>query len=108
MRNATARASSASRTRSVHPLTRLLGWAGFGLLVAMLWLGQSGPSQARLDPYFVVRGDAFGTITPRVLFVLDTSLSEEELWRRYPHYPIIQGKYHQANLELAQQEYASS
>jgi hypothetical protein len=39
----------------------------------MLWLGQSGPSQARLDPYYVVRGAAFGTITPRVLFVLDTS-----------------------------------
>jgi hypothetical protein len=73
MRNAAATASTASRTRTVHPLGRLLGWAGFGLLVAMLWLGQSGSSQARLDPYFVVRGDAFGTITPRVLFVLDTS-----------------------------------
>ncbi|MCR9166178.1 MAG: hypothetical protein ACE37F_10565 [Nannocystaceae bacterium] len=71
MRNAAATASS--RTRTAHPFTRLLGWAGFGLLIAMLWLGQSGPSQARLDPYFVVRGDAFGTITPRVLFVLDTS-----------------------------------
>jgi len=65
MRNANA--------QSVSRMSRLLGWAGFGLLVAMLWLGQSGSSQARLDPYFIVRGDAFGTITPRVLFVLDTS-----------------------------------
>ena len=53
--------------------SRLAGWLGFSLMVAMLWLGQSGSSQARLDPYFVVRGDAFGSIQPRVLFVLDTS-----------------------------------
>ena len=29
---------------------------------------------------------------------------EEELWRRYPHFPIVQGKYHRGNLELARKE----
>lgn len=67
----------ASPTRIVHPLARVgrvfATWAGFGLMVLMLWLGQSGSSEARLDPYYVVRGAAFGTVSPRVLFVLDTS-----------------------------------
>lgn len=70
MRNAPSQAIS---RKTSHPLSRLVGWVGLGLMVVMLWLGQSGSSQARLDPYFVVRGDAFGTISPRVLFVLDTS-----------------------------------
>ncbi len=65
--------SNTSTTRPVHPLARAVTWLGFGLLMSMLWLGQSGSSQARLDPYYVVRGAAFGAITPRVLFVLDTS-----------------------------------
>ncbi|MGH1343500.1 MAG: type IV pilin biogenesis protein [Nannocystales bacterium] len=64
-------------TRTVHLLTRMgrIGatWAGLGLMVLMLWLGQAGSSQARLDAYYVVRGAAFGTVSPRVLFVLDTS-----------------------------------
>ncbi|MEL7251338.1 MAG: MBL fold metallo-hydrolase [Bacteroidota bacterium] len=29
---------------------------------------------------------------------------EEELWSRYPHFPIIQGKYHRGNMELARKE----
>ncbi len=62
-----------SKPRTVHPLARAVSWLGFSLLLGMLWLGQSGSSQARLDPYYVVRGAAFGTTTPRVLFVLDTS-----------------------------------
>ncbi|MBV1857303.1 MAG: VWA domain-containing protein, partial [Nannocystaceae bacterium] len=65
------------QTRTVHPLTsfcRIAGtWAGLGLMVLMLWLGQSGSSHARLDANYVVRGAAFGTVSPRVLFVLDTS-----------------------------------
>ena len=32
---------------------------------------------------------------------------EDELWQRYPQYPIIQGRYHRDNLELARREYAS-
>lgn len=72
---------SVSPTRTVHsasarlrPAFRMAAtWAGLGLMVLMLWLGQSGSSQARLDPYYVVRGAAFGTVSPRVLFVLDTS-----------------------------------
>ena len=67
---------SKTRTRRgrLSRLARVLTtWSGLGLMIGMLWLGQSGSSQARLDPYYVVRGAAFGTITPRVLFVLDTS-----------------------------------
>lgn len=67
----------ALQTRTVHPLTALgrtaATWAGLGLMVLMLWLGQAGSSEARLDAYYVVRGAAFGTVSPRVLFVLDTS-----------------------------------
>ncbi len=55
------------------PLARLLSWVGLALMGAMFWLGQAGPSEARLDPYYIVRGQSFGTIAPQVLFVLDTS-----------------------------------
>ncbi len=33
-----------------------------------------------------------------------TPFPEQELWRLYPHYPIIQGKFHQDNLKLAKRE----
>lgn len=64
-----------AQTASCPPRSssRLVGWLGLGLLVVMIWVGQSASSQARLDPYFVVRGEAFGGINPRVLFVLDSS-----------------------------------
>ncbi|MEM6290144.1 MAG: type IV pilin biogenesis protein [Myxococcota bacterium] len=62
----------ASTSRS-NPFARVLSWVGLTFMVGMLWLGQSGSSEARIDPYYIVRGTSFGTITPRVLFVLDTS-----------------------------------
>ena len=50
-------------------LARALGLAA---LAAALLVG-SAESSASLDPYFFLRGRGFSKITPRILFVLDTS-----------------------------------
>ncbi len=52
---------------------RTLGrWVGAlaTLVLALCWLGAP---EARVHPYYVVRGASFAQIHPRVLFVLDTS-----------------------------------
>ncbi len=41
--------------------------------VAVVAVGLLRPLEARVRPYYVVQGASFGTINPRVLFVLDTS-----------------------------------
>lgn len=57
-------------TRSIR--LRLLNLIGFvALIIGSVVLPQSGT--ARLDPYYIVRGEHFIGIRPRVLFVLDTS-----------------------------------
>jgi hypothetical protein len=48
-----------------------------GLLVYVLFAGQD--SQARLDPYYVLRALGSGDVRPRILFVVDTSGSMS--WR---------------------------
>jgi hypothetical protein len=55
--------------RSSHIVARLLG-------VALLVLGlliHARTGEARLDPFYIVHGQSYGKITPRVLFVVDTS-----------------------------------
>ncbi len=50
-------------------LTRLAGLLALGLVLLM----GASDGQARLHPYYVVKGASFGQISPRILFVLDTS-----------------------------------
>jgi hypothetical protein len=50
-------------------IARLLGVA---LLVFGL-LSHATTSEARLDPFYIVHGQSYGKLTPRVLFVVDTS-----------------------------------
>lgn len=60
--------------RAKNSLARhLAGWVGLVAMVASLWLSQSVETEARVEPYYVVNGGAFGDITPRILFVVDTS-----------------------------------
>src|SRR5690554_4808099 len=59
-------------------LTRLLG-------VALLMLGifsHAQTGEARLDPFYIVHGQSYGDVTPRVLFVVDTSgsMAFEQPW----------------------------
>ena len=62
-------------------LARLLGVA---LLVFGL-LSHARTSEARLDPFYIVHGQSYGKLTPRVLFVVDTSGSMA--WRQaLPNY----------------------
>lgn len=56
-------------TKRIGLLARLLGLAA---LAAALLAG-SAESQARLDPYFFLRGRSFSKVTPRIVFVVDTS-----------------------------------
>ncbi len=48
-------------------------WVGLCALALVSWVAMSTPSEARLQPYYVVDGKSFGQIRPRILFVLDTS-----------------------------------
>ena len=50
-------------------LTRAGGLLALG---GVIFLG-AGESQARLDPYFLVRSEAYGSVQPRILFLLDNS-----------------------------------
>ncbi|MFV8752579.1 type IV pilin biogenesis protein [Nannocystaceae bacterium ST9] len=56
-------------TRTNKGLVHLIGLAVllFGLF------GQIRSSEARLDPFFVLRGQSFAEFKPRILFVIDTS-----------------------------------
>jgi hypothetical protein len=56
-------------------------WRVFGVALISLIavVGGAGESQARLDPYYVLRGLSNGDVRPRVLFVVDTSGSMS--WR---------------------------
>jgi hypothetical protein len=50
-------------------------WVGLLALVALvvaLFAGER-PSEARLHPYYIIRTASYGQVSPRVLFVLDTS-----------------------------------
>jgi hypothetical protein len=58
-------------------------------------LGAPGSSQAKLDPYYILRGQSFGQFKPRVLFALDTSGSMT--WRptapdQYAVRPAVEGE----------------
>ena len=62
------------RTRNPAVRRRALWWqlaACALLLIGMM--SQARESQARLDPFYIVKGQSYGSIVPRVLFVLDTS-----------------------------------
>lgn len=52
---------------------RILLQVGAAILLVLGVFGYQSESQARLDPFYIVHGQSFGTVTPRVLFVLDTS-----------------------------------
>lgn len=52
---------------------------GLALVVTLVLLGSARDSQARLDPYYVLRGLGSGDLRPRILFVVDTSGSMS--WR---------------------------
>lgn len=52
-----------------HLLLKLLGAA----LLLLGVVGRPQPADARLDPFFIVNGPAYGAVTPRILFMLDTS-----------------------------------
>jgi len=56
-------------------------WNGLGLVLLSLvvWMGSAQQTQARLDPYYVLRGLGNGDVRPRILFVVDTSGSMS--WR---------------------------
>lgn len=56
-------------------------WRVFGVALISLIavVGGAGESQARLDPYYVLRGLSNGEVRPRILFVVDTSGSMS--WR---------------------------
>ncbi|PRQ09949.1 type IV pilin biogenesis protein [Enhygromyxa salina] len=59
-----------------------LSAALFVMFVVVGLLAQPRASEARLDPFYIVTGQSFGTVTPRVLFVLDTSgsMGFEQPW----------------------------
>ncbi|MBC8071382.1 MAG: type IV pilin biogenesis protein [Deltaproteobacteria bacterium] len=54
-------------------LSALVSWLAAIAAVAVVGFGLLRPSEARLRPYYVIEGQSFGDIDPRVLFVLDTS-----------------------------------
>ncbi len=51
---------------------RALGLVGLVALLVALFVGERA-SEARLHPYYVIRTASYGQVSPRVLFVLDTS-----------------------------------
>ncbi|NVB36665.1 type IV pilin biogenesis protein [Pseudenhygromyxa sp. WMMC2535] len=63
------------------PRPRPLGLLGLLMLAAAVF-GLPRPGAARLDPFYIVHGQSFGAVTPRILFVLDTSgsMGFEQPW----------------------------
>ncbi|EDM81476.1 type IV pilin biogenesis protein, putative [Plesiocystis pacifica SIR-1] len=59
----------------------LVQLAGALLLVAGV-VGYSGSTEARVDPFYIVHGQSYGAVVPRILFVLDTSgsMGFEQPW----------------------------
>ena len=59
------------------------GWGLHGLalmvLSVLVMVGGAQDTQARLDPYYVLRGLGSGNVRPQLLFVVDTSGSMS--WR---------------------------
>lgn len=66
--DATPRRPHTSHPTFVRNFVLFAVW--FGVLVGSLFASES---QARLEPYYIVRGASFAAVTPRVLIVLDTS-----------------------------------
>ncbi|HLT37905.1 MAG TPA: hypothetical protein VK034_16585, partial [Enhygromyxa sp.] len=69
-------------TRGNHVVARLLG-------VVLLVLGllvHARTGEARLDPFYIVHGQSYGKLSPRVLFVVDTSgsMAWEQPWPDTP------------------------
>ena len=54
---------------------------GFALLVFGL-VGHSDNADARLDPFYIVHGQSYGNLAPRILFVIDSSatMRYEQPW----------------------------
>ena len=47
--------------------TRLAGFLGLCLMLgSSLW---SGRTEARLEPYYILMGQSFGQLTPKIMFV---------------------------------------
>ena len=65
---------SRRRSRMVQLLAAVV------LLVGLFGLARD--SEARLDPFYIVRGQSYGELAPRILFVVDTSgsMSFEQPW----------------------------
>lgn len=65
----------ALRARAADPkiLRTCATWLGLLGLLAIAWLGGAWPSEARIDPYYVLRDPTAAKLRPRVLVVFDTS-----------------------------------
>ncbi len=66
-----------SKTRETSPGNRrrfktLLEVAAGGLLALAVFV-HPGESEARLNPFYIVQGQSYGEVAPRILFVLDNS-----------------------------------
>ncbi len=68
--------SNALSQQCSQPAVRLLGFA----LLLFALLAPATRGEARLDPFYIVHGQSYGALTPRVLFVVDTSGSMA--WRQ--------------------------
>src|SRR5690606_6714582 len=60
------------RMASAHAPSKFL-WVSLLALVASLWLGAASPTEARIDPYYVLRDPMAARLRPRILVVFDTS-----------------------------------
>ena len=63
-----------------HIWLKLLGMA----LLAFGVIGHVKPVEAKLDPFYIVRGSSYNTSSPRILFLLDSSGSMAHTLEHYP------------------------